>query len=122
MLGKSWVSSGDEEQVQPLSHSQGGGWPCVLCIPDSLNEKSALHIPIFSLFSDPSAGTVTGCEDQVLSRVNLSWGALGALAEDMVGCSGPDALGESMSYSCVLHILGMRERTIFPVPHAQKEH
>lgn len=65
---------------------------------------------------------MTGWEDQVLSGVNLSWGALDALAEDLVGCSGPDALGERISYSCVLYILGMREKTSFPVPHAQKEH
>ncbi|RLV93583.1 hypothetical protein DV515_00013420 [Chloebia gouldiae] len=41
----------------------------------------------------PSEGAVTGWEDQVLSGVNPSWGALDALAEDLVGCSGPDALG-----------------------------
>lgn len=65
---------------------------------------------------------MTTWEDQVLSGVNLGWGTLDALAEDLVGCSGSDALGESTSYSCVLYILGMREKTSFSVPHAQKEH
>lgn len=48
-LGELW----HQEQVQPLSDGQGGSWLCVLCIPDSLNVKSAV-------FSDPSPGTATG--------------------------------------------------------------
>lgn len=48
-----------------------------------------------------------------MSEVNLSWEALDALAEDLVGCSGPDDLGESISCSCVSDILGMRKKTCF---------
>lgn len=54
--------------------------------------------------------------------MNLSWASLDARDEDLIGCGGPDAPGESINHSCVSYILGMRERTSFPVPRAQKEH
>lgn len=110
MVEKGWVRSGHalrEEQVQPLSHSQEGSWSCVLCVCESFSVKPAV-------FSDPSPGTATGWQIQVLRGTNPSWAALDALAEDLGGCSGPDAVGESINYSCVSYILGMREKASFP--------
>lgn len=108
-----WVSSGDalheEDQVQPLnklpSHSQEGSWSHMLCIDESLKKTA-------TAFLGPNPGTEADWKDRVLSRMNLSWRALVALAGELAWCGGPD--GESIKYSGVSYILETRKKSRFP--------